>query len=106
MSGMEEQFIRDQAFVAASQSDQSISPNKGSIIQRFIIVPATTSPGTVTFQEGDSGTDRTLFTGGATSVADLTPIVVEYGGRASGDGFRVSTGANVSVIVIGRFNTI
>lgn len=104
--GIEEQFIRESAFVAASQTDQVISKNKGSVIQRFIIVPATTSPGAVTFQEGASGTDRTLFTGGASSVSDLTPIVIEYGGRASGDGFRVSTGANVSVIVVGRYNTI
>ena len=104
MPGIEEQFLRDQAFVAASQTDQVISARAGSIIQRFIITPESVDAGTVTFQEGAAGTDRVLFTGGVGSVAYLRPMVIEYGGRATGDGFRVSTGANVSVIVIGKFN--
>lgn len=104
MPGFESQFLTDHAFVAASQTDQVISNNKGTIIARIIIIPATTSPGAVTFQEGASGTDRTLFPGGANSVTELKPIVAELNIRAVADGFRVSTGANVSAIVVGKFN--
>lgn len=105
MSGVEEQFIRESAFVAAGQTDQQISTKKGSIIQRFIIVPASTSPGAVSFKDGSSGTARTVFFGGTTS--DIKSFVIEYGGRGAGtDGFHITTGANVSVIVVGRFNTL
>ena len=104
MSGMEEQFIRDVAYVAAGVTDQVITNNKGTILQRIIIVPATTSPGVVTYQEGAAGADRTVFVGGAVSLTELKPIVVELGIRALAEGFRVSTGANVSAIVVGRFN--
>ncbi len=99
----DELFMRAQVFVAASQANAVISSKKGSTIKRFIIVPATLSPGAITFREG-TGTDRTLFTGGASSLTELKPIVVDFGGTCAGDGYQITTGANVSVIVIGNFN--
>ena len=103
---VEEQFNREKAYVAASQADQQISSNKGGIIQRIIIVPATTAPGAVSYKDGSADSARTVYTGGTVG-ADLTPIQIELGIRGAGtDGFYITTGANLSVIVVGRFNTI
>lgn len=94
--------------VAASQTNQVLGTNgnKGDVIERLVIVPATTSPGAVAIRDGNN-TAVTVFAGGATSVADLTPIVIELGMMAtdadSPVGWDVTTGANVSVVAIGRF---
>jgi len=102
--GIEDQFIRESAFVAASATDAVINTTKGGILQRLVIVPATTTPGAVSFKDGSGGTARTVFVGG--TVVDVKPFVVELGVRgADATGFRVTTGASVSVIVVGRFNT-
>ena len=100
----EEQFMTDVAYVPASGADQVITNNKGTVLKRIIIVPATTSPGECSYQEGVSGTNRIFFAGGASSLTELKPIVVELGVRAQTAGFRVSAGANVSLIVVGKFN--
>lgn len=100
-------FRTDYETVAASQSDQEIGASGllGNVLQRLIIVPATTSPGAVSVKDGNDSA-ITVFTGGASSVSDLTPIVVELGMRArvsTSPGWKVTTGANVSVIAVGRF---
>lgn len=90
--------------VAASQSDQVLGPNggKGNILERLIIVPATTSPGAVSIKDGSGGA-ITVFTGGASSVGDLTPIVIEVGAISTSGAWKVTTGANVSAIGVGKF---
>jgi hypothetical protein len=94
----------DYETVAASQSDQALGPvgAASDVLARLIIVPATTSPGAVSVKDG-GGSAITVFTGGATSVADLRPIVVEFGARSSSGAWKVTTGTNVSVIAVGRF---
>ena len=72
------------------------------MLTRLIIVPATTSPGNVLIEDGTE-TAITVFTGGASSVADLTPIVMELGVRSRDGGWEITTGANVSVIAVGAF---
>jgi hypothetical protein len=70
-----------------------------------LIVPATTSPGNVLIRDGN-GSDITVFVGGATSVGDLRSFVVPLGLYAVAGttaGWRITTGANVSVIAIGKF---
>jgi hypothetical protein len=72
----------------------------------ILIVPGTTSPGSVLIRDGAGGSDMTLFTGGATSIGDLHPFMIPLGIHAlaaSSPGWRVTTGANVSVIGIGKF---
>lgn len=99
----------DYETVAASQTDQVLGPtgNKGDVLARLIIVPASTSPGAVDIQDGDL-TAVNVFPGGASSLTELRPIVVELNVRsqdtdAGGGGWSVTTGADVSVIAIGRF---
>lgn len=105
--GAEDQFIREHAYVAASQTDQQLGAQKGGIIERIIVVPATLAPGVVSYKDGSGGAARTVSVGGAASLLELKPFVVELGIRGAGlDGFHITTGANLSVIVVGRFNTV
>lgn len=89
--------------VAASQTAQAlgITGAVGDFIERLIIIPATTSPGAVSILDGS--TSISIFPGGASSVATLTPIVVNLGIQSVNGAWSVTTGANVSVIGIGRF---
>ncbi len=92
--------------IAAGQTDQVLGPNghKGNILSRLIVIPATTSPGVVQIQDGDA-TAITVFAGGGTSVADLKPFVIDIDAiSVVAGGWSVTTGANVSVIAVGKFS--
>lgn len=98
--------------VAASQTAATLASRRGCYLHRLIIQPATTSPGNVILYDGKGSTPTTVYTfpGGASSVADLSPIVIDFNVRcqeALGDlgtspavGWYVTTGANVSVVAI------
>lgn len=93
--------------VAASQTLATLSGRKGAYLKRLIIQPASTSPGVVTLYDGD-GTNKIIkysFPGGASSLTELKPIVVDFDVRCSvvetgAEGWYVTTGANVSVTAI------
>jgi len=96
--------------IAASQTAQVLGATGaiGDVIRTLIIVPATTAPGAVSVGDGDNA-DIPVYTGGTVG-ADLTPIVINFGpdgikavDGGSPVGWDVTTGANVSVIAIGRF---
>jgi hypothetical protein len=87
---------------SSSATVLGVAGAKGDIIKRLIIVPATTSPGHVEIQDG-TNTAIVLFAGGATSVADLGPIVVDLDIASLEDGWFLTTGANVSVVAVGSF---
>jgi hypothetical protein len=76
----------------------------GDWLDSVLVIPATTSPGAVSITDG-GGSAITVFTGGATSVSDLRPFSVLVRAVSSGGagGWKVTTGANVSVIGIGNF---
>jgi len=97
---------RDFETVAASQTDQMMGPDgkQGDDLERSITIPATTSPGAVAIQDGAAGA-ITVFPGGASSLSELKPIVVELGMKSveTTGGWQITTGTNVSVIAIGRF---
>jgi hypothetical protein len=90
--------------VAASQTDQAIGATGaiGDYLDSILIVPATTSPGIVSIKDG-GGSAITIFTGGATSVADLKPFTVKLGLTSVVGAWSVTTGANVSAIASGNF---
>ena len=93
--------------VAASQTDQILGATGavGDLVDSLLIIPATTSPGNVQIKDGN-GTAITVFTGGASSVSSLVPFSVPLGLKAvnaTTPGWKVTTGANVSVIGIGNF---
>jgi hypothetical protein len=86
--------------VAAGQTAQvlGVTGGAGDFIARLIIVPATTGPGVVTLI--DNATTVMAFPGGTTTV---NPIVVELGMRSASGAWKITTGANVSVIAVGNF---
>lgn len=90
--------------VAASVAAQVLGTTGaiGDYLNGVLIVPATTSPGAVQIQD-DSGTAITIFTGGATSVADLKPFFVPVSARSVAGAWKITTGAAVSAIGIGNF---
>ncbi|WP_316172417.1 hypothetical protein [Bradyrhizobium sp. SZCCHNRI2049] len=90
--------------VAAGQTDQVMGTTGaiGDTLLGILIIPATTSPGAVSVK--DNATSFTIFTGGASSVADLKPFFVPLGMRSASGAWKVTTGANVSVVAIGNFS--
>lgn len=91
------------ATVAASQTAQILGATgaKGDYISSLIISPATTSPGQVLLLDG--ATSITIFVGGATSVANIAPFVVPLGMYSVSGAWKVTSGANVTVIATGQF---
>lgn len=89
--------------VAASQTGQVLGliGAAGDYIERLVIIPATTSPGLVTILDGS--TSIPIMVAGTTTIA---PIVVPLGMTSSNGAWSVTTGANVSVIAIGRFTRV
>lgn len=91
--------------VAASQTDQVLGAigYAGDTLLGLLVVPATTAAGTVQIKDG-GGTAVTVFTGGGTLV-DLKPFFVSVGAKSTGGAWKVTTGANVSVVAVGYFDT-
>ena|ERR1700738_3369724 len=74
----------------------------GDYLAGLLIIPGTTSPGAVTIKDG-SNAAITIFTGGATSVADLKPFWIPIGLRSTVGAWQITTGANVAAIGTGNF---
>ncbi len=90
--------------VAASQTAQILGAtgNTNDHLAGVLIIPETTSPGAVAILDG--ATSITIFAGGASSVPGLAPIPVPLGLDAvNAGGWRITTGANVHVIAVGKF---
>jgi len=91
--------------VAASQTAQVLGGTgaTGDWLDFVLVIPATTSPGSVTLL--DNATSITLFAGGASSVASLVPFAIPIRAISAGGAWKITTGANVSVIGVGNFTT-
>lgn len=94
---------REYETVAASQTAQALGATgaTGDDIDGLLVIPATTSPGNVILL--DNATSITVFAGGASSVSNLVPFYIPLGMRSVSGAWKVTTGANVSVIGIGNF---
>jgi hypothetical protein len=90
--------------IAASQAGQTLggAGAAGDLLASLVIVPATTSPGAVSIKDGAGGA-IVVFPGGANSVTTLHPFAVPIGALSAAGGWSVITGANVSVLAVGRF---
>lgn len=88
--------------VAAGQTAQVLGTGAaGDYIQGLLCTPATTSPGGVTLIDGS--TSIVVFPGGASSVADLKPFFIPLGLMSANGPWKVTTGANISVVASGTF---
>jgi len=95
--------------IAASQTAQVLSATSGGTsgitgdyLSHCTIVPATTSPGVVTIL--DASTAIYSFPGGASSLSNLIPFSIPIGALSVSGGWKVTTGANVSVVCVGKFS--
>ena len=95
--------IDDYETVAASQTAQALGATgaTGDYIVGILVVPATTSPGNVLLL--DNATSITVFVGGASSVSNLVPFFIPIGAKSVSGAWKITTGANVSCIGIGKF---
>lgn len=89
--------------VAASQTAQALGATGGTgdWISGVLVIPATTSPGNVLLL--DNATSITVFAGGASSVSNLVPFFIPLGMVSVSGAWKLTTGANVSCIGIGKF---
>lgn len=90
--------------VAASQTGQVLGTTgaKGDYISHILVIPASTSPGAVTLI--DDATSITVFAGGASSLATLSPFPIPLDLFSRNGAFSITTGASVSVIAVGSFS--
>ena len=90
--------------VAASQTAQVIGAAgaAGDYMLGLLIIPATLSPGAVTLLDG--ATSIPVFVGGANSITSLIPFFVPISAKCVGAGWKVTTGASVSVLATGNFS--
>ncbi len=90
--------------VAASQTDVVLGATGavGDYLEGVLVIPATTAAGTVSIKD-DSGSAITIFTGGGTLV-DLKPFYAKVGAKSAAGAWKVTTGANVSVLAFGNFS--
>jgi len=93
--------------VAASATAQALGATgaAGDYLSGVLVVPATTSPGSITLFDGSSSPDVgiTLFVGGSTSVSNLVPFFIPLGMISLNGAWKITTGSNVSCIGIGNF---
>ncbi len=89
--------------VAAGQTAQILggSGAVGDWLDSVLIIPATTSPGVVTVL--DNAISIPIFVGGALSVASLNPFSAKIGANSASGAWKITTGANVSVVAFGNF---
>lgn len=87
--------------VAASQTAQALGPTgaAGDYLKSLIIIPATTGAGAVTLLDGS--TSISVYATG--TLSDLKPIIMPLGVHSTTGAWKITTGANVSVIGIGSF---
>lgn len=88
--------------VAASQSTQALTGGGGGAIGDYLsgctVFPATTTPGVVTIF--DNSTTVAAFAGGTTTVV---PFRIQIDAASKSGGWKVTTGASVSVVCNGSF---
>lgn len=81
----------------------SVAPAQdGDLTGKIANQPATTSPGNVLLL--DNTTSITVFTGGASNVSSLVPLFIPLGVYSVSGAWKITTGASVSVITVGKFD--
>ena len=98
-----ESLASDYETVAASATAQVLGATgaAGDLIQGILVIPATSIPGQILLL--DNATSITIFVGGASSIVDLKPFFVPLGLKSVSGAWKLTTGANVSAIGIGKF---
>lgn len=95
--------------IAASQTAQVLSATSGGgtgttgdYLSHCVVIPTSTSPGVVTIL--DNSTTIYGFPGGASSLSNLVPFAIPVGALSVSGGWKITTGANLSVVCVGKFS--
>ncbi len=92
--------------VAASQTNQVIQSSAGAAgdyLDRVLVIPATTAPGVVTISD-NAGAVVSYPGGGTTALLTLTPFTIPIGAVSRSGAWKITTGANVSCVAVGKFS--
>lgn len=93
--------------VAASQTAQALTGGGGGATGDYLshctIVPATTAPGVVTILDNSTAI-YSYPGGGTTALTTLVPFTIPVGALSTTGAWKVTTGANVSVVCVGKFH--
>lgn len=90
--------------VAAGQTAQVLGSGSGAVgdyLSHVIVTPATTGPGVVTII--DNATTVIPWLGGTVG-ADLKPFTIDVRANSLSGAWKITTGANVSVMAVGMFS--
>lgn len=87
--------------VAASQTAQVMggAGASGDYIKGIVVIPATTAAGAIALLDGS--TSISVFATG--TLSDLKPFYIPLGINSTTGPWKITTGANVSAIAIGKF---
>lgn len=96
-------LCRDAQQVPQSQTDKLLGATgaKNDYLDSLIIVPITATPGAVTIRDGASGPVLMVLAGGSAGGQNSFGLFI--GLPSKNNGWRITTGLNVSVIAKGRF---
>lgn len=88
--------------VAAGQTTQALGASgaAGDYLSHVTVTPATTAPGVVTIIDGSTTVIPWL---GGTVGADLKPFTIDVRANSATGAWKITTGANVSVVAFGQF---
>lgn len=89
--------------VAASQTEQVLGTTgaEGDELVHLLAVPASTSPGAIAIIDGAASI--TVFAGGPDSLSNLVPFNIFLNLKAKTGPWKITTGADLSVIAAGNF---
>jgi hypothetical protein len=101
MARQRDTYIGKYEDVADSASSQVLGPTGaiGDYLQGVLIVPEAVGAGTVALLDGTI--TRNLYVAG--TLADLAPMWIPMGIRSVSGAWKISTGASVHCIAVGKF---
>jgi len=92
--------------IAASQTAQALTGGSGGAtgdyLSHCVIIPATTAAGAVTIYDNSTAV-YSYQGGGTTALLSLIPFTIPVGAVSVSGAWKVTTGANVSVVCTGKF---
>lgn len=90
--------------VAASATDQVIggSGATGDYLSHVVVVPAVAACGLVTIKDNTTAI-ISFVGGGTTAMPSVAPFVIPVGMLSANGAWKITTGANVSCVAVGRF---